>query len=76
MGFLTLYVKFSMRKRLTIGPDEYVQERAVKTFWKVLIAGADAQVLLPRPETTSKPRGPLNGVIFTTKYKPGIPSIS
>jgi hypothetical protein len=47
--FLELHVK---RKRLTLGPEEFIIEPAIKSsrslnaFWKSLIAGADAEVLL------------------------------
>ena len=49
--FLRLYVKASKRKRLTLGPEEFVMEQGVKTcrtvnaFWKALIAAADAEYL-------------------------------
>lgn len=49
--FLRFYVKASKRKRLTLGPEEFVIEQAVtkcrtvNTFWKALIAGADAEYL-------------------------------
>lgn len=54
MAFLKLYVKCSVRKRLTLGPEEYIEETAVKscrslnTVWKALIAAADSNVLLPK----------------------------
>lgn len=40
--------------RLVLGPEEEVEERAIKssrsfnTFWKSLIAAADAEILLPK----------------------------
>lgn len=49
--FLRLYVKASKRKRLVLGPEESVVEQGVKacrtvnTFWKALIAAADAEYL-------------------------------
>ena len=53
-AFLKTYVKCSERKRLVLGPEEYVREKTVKssrslnTVWKSLIAAADAKVLLPK----------------------------
>ncbi|KAI0402513.1 hypothetical protein F4802DRAFT_599947 [Xylaria palmicola] len=51
-AFLRLYVKASRRRRLTLGPEESVIEQGIKscrtvnTFWKSLIAAADAEYLL------------------------------
>ncbi|KAF7511345.1 hypothetical protein GJ744_004910 [Endocarpon pusillum] len=53
-AFLKFYLASSKKKRLTLGPEEYVIERAVKSarslnaFWKSLIAAADAEVLATR----------------------------
>ncbi|KAG9023095.1 hypothetical protein FRB95_013562 [Tulasnella sp. JGI-2019a] len=52
-AFLKFYVTSSKQERLTLGPEEHVIERAVKSarslnaFWKALIAAADAEVLSP-----------------------------
>lgn len=52
--FLRLYVKCSKRKELTLGPEEFVFKQGVRscrtlnTFWKALIAAADAEYLFPK----------------------------
>ncbi|KAK0629189.1 hypothetical protein B0T17DRAFT_615001 [Bombardia bombarda] len=53
-AFLQLYVENSTYMRVVLGPEEEVEDRAIKssrslnTFWKSLIAAADAEVLLPK----------------------------
>ena len=52
-AFLKYYVASSKKRRLTLGPEEYVVEKAMKSarslnaFWKALIAAADTEVLAP-----------------------------
>jgi hypothetical protein len=52
-AFLKNYVASSKKKRLTLGPKEYIMEKAVKlarllnAFWTALIAAADIEVLAP-----------------------------
>ncbi len=54
--FFRLHVKASKKKRLTLGPEEFVIEQAINTcrtantFWKALIAAADAAYLSKGPE--------------------------
>ncbi|KAI1313158.1 hypothetical protein F5Y03DRAFT_390167 [Xylaria venustula] len=53
-AFFQLYVENSTYMRVVLGPEEEVEDRAIKssrsinTFWKSLIAAADAEVLLPK----------------------------
>jgi hypothetical protein len=58
-ALLKLYVKNSRRRKLTLGPEESVIEQEVKTcralnsFWKALIAAADAEYLYPKRKCDS-----------------------
>lgn len=51
--FLKAYVRLGKVSRLTLGPEEVVEEQAVKyadslnSFWKTLIAEADDSVMMP-----------------------------
>lgn len=53
-AFLEIHVEKSKSMRVVLGPEEEVEEQAIKssrslnTFWKSLIAEADAKVLLPK----------------------------
>ncbi|RYC59464.1 hypothetical protein CHU98_g6760, partial [Xylaria longipes] len=53
-AFLQVYVENSTYMRVVLGPEEEVEDRTIKssrslnTFWKSLIAAADAEVLLPK----------------------------
>jgi len=55
-SFLQVYVLTSVRQRVVLDDREEFEERTIKssrslnTFWKSLIAAADAEVLLPMRE--------------------------
>ena len=61
-SFLQVYVETSVYQRVVLDDDrEEVEERSIKssrslnTFWKSLIAAADAEILLPNERELGKP---------------------